>query len=71
MKKCSFCEALEIHKHVEKYSDEGITRRHKAALLILTSYKGNEAGRIVDYISKGKGCPLNYCPECGKKLNEV
>ena len=71
MKKCSFCEALEIQKYAEKYSDEGITRRHRAALLILTSYKGNEAGRSVDYISKGKGCPLNHCPECGKKLNEV
>lgn len=71
MKKCSFCEALEIHKQVEKYSDKGITRRHRATLLVLTSYNGNEAGRGVDYISDGKGCPLNYCPECGKKLNEI
>ena len=38
MKKCSFCNALEIHKQVEKYSDEGITNRHRAALLVLTSY---------------------------------
>lgn len=71
MKKCSFCESLELHKHIEKHSDEGITNRHRAALLILTSYKRREGGRSVDYISNGEGCPLNYCPECGKKLNEV
>ena len=22
----------------------------------------------MDYIQDGDGCPLNFCPECGKKL---
>ena len=70
MKECSFCKALSIHKFAEEHGEEGFLYRHRAALLTITKYSGNgNEAKSIDYISKGKGCPLNYCPECGKNLN--
>lgn len=72
MTECSFCKALSIYKFAEERSEEGFSYRHRAALLTVTKHNnsGNEA-RSVDYIKNGKGCPLNYCPECGKRLKEI
>lgn len=41
------------------------------AMVIRTYYPGHkrQASRTTDYRSQGCGYKLNYCPECGKKLN--
>lgn len=67
MEQCSFCSALETHKLVSN-AEENVSRRYRAALLTLLFFCGDRRGRSVDYIQDGDGCPLNFCPECGKKL---
>ena len=67
MDQCTFCSALETHKLVSN-AEENVSRRYRAALLTLLFFCGDRRGRSVDYIQDGDGCPLNFCPECGKKL---
>lgn len=67
MEQCSFCSALETHKLVSN-AEENVSRRYRVALLTLLFFCGDRRGRSVDYIQDGDGCPLNFCPECGKKL---
>ena len=49
-------------------------KKFKTTVSVQTIYKtllffcGDRRGRSVDYIQDGDGCPLNFCPECGKKL---
>lgn len=67
MEHCSFCKALENHKLASK-GEQNVDRAYRAALLELLFFCGDRRGRSVDYIKDGEGCPLNFCPECGKEL---
>lgn len=78
MSKCKFCQTLDDHKeYVEKFAkkDEspeiGKYRIKFTAALVIHSWwtkVKNKNGRITDYMKNGRGYPLNYCPECGRKL---
>lgn len=65
MEKCKFCEMFEdikcTHNH---YKKDGFSKKYKCALVAET-YCGE------DYRGKTTYCGMefNYCPECGRKLN--
>ena len=78
--KCAFCgdydDWQKIHKfkaeHPEYYGDASRLKHDiTVAMVIRTYYPGHkrQASRTTDYRSQGCGYKLNYCPECGKKLN--
>lgn len=70
--KCEFCENLEFQKVLDSANNE-IINAYSVAFVVRswTEAKGEErAGRITDYRDKGKGYQLNYCPECGRKIEE-
>ena len=79
-KKCIFCEEYRSHKavndfkrgHFEYYGGEAwLQYEIKAAMVIRTWRPGykRQASRVTDYRNQGCGYSLNYCPECGKRLN--
>lgn len=66
MKDCEFCKALEFQKLVDANSEyDDIERIYKARYEVVTIFDGKEFGSI------GGRYDLNFCPECGRKLNEV
>lgn len=67
---CSFCESYEIHKLAEDKNGD-FRYVYNVALVSFTKYKNSRESRSVDFISKGKGSPLNFCPECGRKINKI
>lgn len=81
-KECKFCKALkerkQIHDFLSKKDPEDpelgpYLHDYKVALVIRSWYKKRgkkSASRTVDFRSQGLGYDLNYCPECGKELNE-
>lgn len=68
MPECSFCEALETWKRLEGLADSGVTYKYGAAIVQSLYYKKIPRGRSVNYIRNGLGCPLNFCPECGRSF---
>lgn len=69
--KCKFCENLKDAVERQKsFAQRNPTRNagymdeYVAAFVHKSSYKGEPCGKLVssDY-------PLNFCPECGKKIN--
>lgn len=80
--KCAFCGDYDDWQKIHKFKAEnpeyyGDTSRLKhditVAMVIRTYYPGHkrQASRTTDYRSQGCGYKLNYCPECGKKLNSI
>lgn len=78
--KCAFCGDYDawqkIHEfkaaNPEYYGDASRLKHDiTVAMVIRTYYPGHkrQASRTTDYRSQGCGYKLNYCPECGKKLN--
>ncbi len=64
---CTFCEVLNHNNcaaHNPSHTVHGYSEKYKAAL-VSVSYRHNE--RTGEY-TEGE-FPLNYCPECGKKIN--
>lgn len=63
---CEFCEMLEDIKSTHNYNrKEGILHKYTVALVSET-YCGEDYRGRTTY----GGMELNYCPECGRKLNE-
>lgn len=78
---CKFCKALEgyqrvwaIHKRWHEERNEEQMRNELAVAIVertWTKSKGKrKAGRSTDYRRQGLGYVLNYCPECGRKLEK-
>lgn len=78
MAKCEFCDYYLMNKSLEKdfnisVNGEKMKHDYTVALVIHSWYpsirKKKDAGRLVGYRHNGFGYKLNYCPECGRKLN--
>ena len=81
---CKFCEAMEANRQVDEISrswstDDALKRYGKyiteyTVAIVKRSYyqkKGKrKSGRNVQFRYRGLGYKLNYCPECGRKLEE-
>jgi len=71
MNNCGFCEVLKDSTDKLKYYKEKAPERYDgykdefyAALIHKVLYNGEPAG-----YSDSAGFPLNYCPECGRKIH--
>ena len=77
MKKCEFCDTLAINSNIDEYAysfiDADLCHDYTVALVIHSYKKGHkkECGRITDFRKNGLGYELNFCPECGRKLNDI
>lgn len=61
---CNFCEILQkIKDRHEYYKKPNYTDGYEAALVTRTYFEGEPSGQCTYY-----NYPLNYCPECGKKI---
>lgn len=77
-KPCAFCEALMEYKNIRAFFDHQRKEEHKEKIyeeytvaLVVRSYakgKKRTAGRTTDYRNQGIGFQLNFCPECGRRL---
>lgn len=67
-KMCSFCEEMEILRECRRDEYKIVT-----SVAIVDDYltNGKSRGRTIHYKIKGKGFPLRFCPECGKKLEDI
>lgn len=69
---CSFCESLNVYRFLsERFDVPGKETRQTVALVDGVYRKGRKTieSRTVNYREKGRGFPLNFCPECGRRLN--
>ena len=66
MAKCKSCEMLESIRQVDnRYREEGFSKKYKAKL-VEEKYRGEDLIGRISHCS----VDLNYCPECGKKLDD-
>lgn len=75
---CDFCEALNTQIKIQRfrndhpeYYEEKMYTEITVAMVIRSWTKSRgkaHAGRTTDYRFRGMGYKLNYCPECGRKL---
>lgn len=84
MSKCRFCSAMDQYRDVEAIAKSWTTEKEKAQLgEYMTEYSvaivrrswykklgKRSGGRTTDYRYRGLGYALNYCPECGKRMDE-
>ena len=63
---CKFCKQLEQVKDTDRYySKPNCKTEYKSAFLTYNYYKEYPTGTCTY-----GGYELNFCPECGKKINE-
>lgn len=69
-KECPFCEAVALQRDIaERFSKPaGIGTKLSVALVTYALVNGRECGRSTNYMKRGKGFPLEYCPSCGKRV---
>ena len=75
--RCIFCGDYDSWKKVHSFKAEPheiygeLKHDITVAMVIHTYYPGHKrnATRTTDYRNQGCGYKLNYCPECGRKLN--
>lgn len=69
---CPFCEAVKLQKFFnERHSKpEGIENVLAVALVSHSVINGQKRGRSTDYMKDGEGFPLNFCPVCGKRVED-
>lgn len=65
---CRFCERFKSSLCVTKHLDFSV--QYSVALVVHPIVDVELKCRTVHYMKDGVGFPLNYCPECGKKLLE-
>lgn len=67
---CPFCEAIALQRFIEEHHSKpaGFGMALSAALVSYAVVNGRKCGRTTDYMKDGKGYPLNYCPSCGKRV---
>lgn len=74
---CPFCESLErlreyegkFHKP-EGFEYNGVKYTRSVAIVTKASINGRTLGRTVDYMRNGNGYQLNYCPCCGRRIDD-
>lgn len=79
LKPCTFCEALMGYKNIRAFFNQRDKEKHKektyeeytVALVVRSYAKGKKrtARRTIDYRNQGIGFKLNFCPECGRRLD--
>jgi hypothetical protein len=69
-KECPFCKAITLQRDIEERFSKpaGIEIKLSVALVSHAVVNGRENGRTTDYMKRGKGFPLEYCPSCGKRV---
>lgn len=75
---CKFCEAMKVNRQcdkIDKSPDELTYGKYMSEYTVAIvkhhwySKMGKRtAGRTVDYRHMGLGYKLNYCPECGARM---
>lgn len=82
MSECRFCQDYAWNVERARKTDRELTREdaeklghwqmdQTAAIVVrhwFTKRGKRSAGRTVQFWKRGRGYPLNYCPECGRKL---
>lgn len=68
--KCKFCEAIERQEFISERhcTPAGIGNVLSVALVSHSVIDGHLRGRSTDYMKNGKGYPLKFCPECGRRV---
>jgi hypothetical protein len=77
---CKFCEAMKVNCQCDEFNqspNELVYGKYMSEYTVAIvahhwySKMGKRtAGRTVDYRHMGLGYKLNYCPECGRKMEE-
>ena len=76
---CKFCGALENQKICSDILNKDCPKKERmkteytVALVCHSWYPSRgkkSASRITDYRNKGLGYKLNFCPECGARINK-
>ena len=70
MRKCSTCSALEVAQECKPRDERRLRYKYYARIMERTERDLNLDGEWVfagDYVWSPS--PLNYCPECGKKVS--
>lgn len=73
--KCKFCEALEMYRRIDavvKDFDPNMSNRYSVAIARRAFIKGRKGCQSIqtDYGYRKCGYKLNFCPECGRDLNQ-
>mgnify|MGYP006991699888 CR=1 FL=1 len=71
---CEFCRVMANNRRFDKVAKKNfpdISQRYSVAIVQRTFVKGRRGsqGRTTDYRYRGIGYKLNYCPECGAKMD--
>ena len=67
--KCSFCKKYGLYTRLDRMSKNKVIMNEYTVAMIQSTYcNGRESGRTFLFKKDGSGFPLNFCPECGKKL---
>lgn len=76
--KCKFCERYEFEKKINRKlnawnkerAEQTFKHAYSVAFVVHTwIHSKRNASRLVDYRNLGRGFQLNFCPECGRRLN--
>ena len=84
MSVCKFCEAMKVNRQVEEinrtlttddeYKHYGKYMVEYTVAIVKRSWYQKigkrRSGRSVEFRYRGLGFELNYCPECGQKLDK-
>lgn len=69
---CPFCESVEWRKRLERKFNREQEEKKKIVLTVAlvehTVINGEKRGRITDYMKRGEGFPLRFCPMCGERV---
>lgn len=77
MSTCHFCESYKSHVNVNQFKQDhpewydGKLEYEITVAMVIRKWrpgKKRNCGSTTDYRYRGCGYALNYCPECGKKL---
>ena len=77
-KQCDFCDRLKLSNNLFRFWKQRLEHQQKQKQVISVAFverswevenPNNRFGRVVDYRYRGCGYKLNYCPECGRKIN--
>ncbi len=80
MGNCQFCDMLDTYQKIwafkkenpELYGEESDMEHDASVALVTWDWKKahkRSASRTVSYRYRGLGYALNYCPECGRKID--
>lgn len=78
---CNFCESIKIKRQINEFQNDyrheeklgKYMSEYTVAIVTHCWYKklGKRSGsRTTDYRNRGLGYALNYCPECGARMDK-